>query len=343
MFLPQAMPNQQNQQSCGDQIKAWWQSVPFFNKFIISLCTLLFIVNLVYGGGLYNALSDKPSKTLENFQLWRTFTAWMIHRDILDLLFCAISFFPESLRLEKVCGTTAFIFDFLMKNLEIQFVFLLLSTILRFIYFPLSNLTSSGLWDMVMLFITIRSASNPEQPTPFLCFPVVIKSKYYPFLIIILFSFLSQAPVSLISALLVGYLETYFFNGMLIRISRSKAMWIEDKLFSYFKGRPDFISAQVLDSPYFNQERNYGGNIQAVNAPPASNNSNLNVMGGRGVSIGSGPSNVNNNINTSVSSLSSSKHEEIKKIEKKESFGGDKNVFTGKGVAIGGVTIDSKK
>ena len=37
--------NQNNQPSCGDQIQAWWQTVPFFNKLIMSTCIIMFIIN----------------------------------------------------------------------------------------------------------------------------------------------------------------------------------------------------------------------------------------------------------------------------------------------------------
>ena len=288
-MLPMAM-NNPNQGNWSDMITNWWNGTPFLNKAIIAGVCALYLLNLFTNDALFYLLADIPSKTLKSFQIWRIFTAFIIHPNFLSVLFCLLSLVSESCRLEKVLGTSAFLVDVIIKNIEIQIFYLFIIFILHFPLPELFYAPSYGLWDLVMVYITIRSASNPEQPTQFLCLPIIIKSKYYPICIILLFSLISMTPLSLLAALIVGYLETYFFNGLMIRLSRSKAVWLENKLFGCFKIRPDFISAENLDSPYYLGDNSFAN----VRAPANNSNvpsSNNNYMGGRGVAIGGAPNN----------------------------------------------------
>ena len=274
-------PNGQ-QRSCADQIAEWWSTLPLINKGLISGTSLLFIMNIFTRNFFYFAMVDVPLWTLSRFQLWRLVTAFMIHADIFQLLFCLISLVGDSVRLEKILGSAAFLFDVILKNVQVQIIYLLMMYLLHFSNDLFMVMPSSGLWDLVMVFITIRSASNPEQPTQFLCLPIVIKSKYYPFFIILLFSLISGAPFSLIAAMIVGYIEACCFNGMMLRLSREKAIWLENKILKCLLSRQDFLSAANLDSPYFMNVPNPGPNNQA----------NSGYMGGRGVAIGAGNDNV---------------------------------------------------
>lgn len=92
-----------------------------------------------------------------------------------------------------------------------------------------------------------------------------------------------MTPFSLISAMIVGYFEAYFFNGIMIRLTRKKATWLENKIFSCFKQRTDFISAENLASPYFQDQP---GIVASALNNSNSNSGNNNYMGGRGVILG---------------------------------------------------------
>jgi len=327
----QMNPNQP-QRSCTDMVAEWWAGTPFINKGLLATTTILFILNVFMKNFFYLAMADVPLYTIYNFQVWRIFTAFVIHQDIFQLIFCLISLIFESSRLEKLLGSVAFLFDVILKNVEIQIFYLLIMYLLhfadvRFLVFP-----SAGLWDLVMVYITIRSASNPEQPTQFLCLPIVIKSKYYPFLIILLFSLISMMPFSLIAAMIVGYIETYVFNGMMLRLARNKAIWIENRLMGCFKTRPDFLSADNLDSQYF-------ANV------PANNNNNQGFIGGRGVAVGGNPPIISSNSNQNVRTLASNDQQPQRpplnqEPVKKSSGSSGTAPFSGKGTVIGGEESD---
>ena len=292
-MIPMSMNNNQNR-DWSAEISEWWRATPIINKGIIMGSCILYLLNLFLHNSLFYLMADYPFKTLQSFQIWRIFTAFLIHDSIMSILFCLLSLVFESRRLENVLGSTAFLVDVLVKNIEIQIIYLLIMFLLHFASTEFILIPSAGLWDLVMVYITIRSASNPEQPTQFLCLPIIIKSKYYPFFIILLFSLISMMPFSLIAAMIVGYLETYFFNGIMIRLSRSKSVWIENKLLYCLKERTDFLSAINLDSPYYSDQgqnsfsNNFGNVAQNYNAAPPANN---NYMGGRGVVIGGGINN----------------------------------------------------
>lgn len=273
-MIPMSLNNQNQGTNWFQELKNWWISTPFFNKALIIASFLFYLLNVLTNNLFLILMADIPLYTLKSFQIWRVITAFIVHMDLLSLFFCLLSMIFESRRLEGLLGSVAFFIDVLVKNIEIQIVYLFLMFLLHFMSPEFLKFHSCGLWDLVMVYITIRSASNPEQDTNFLCLPITIKAKYYPFLIILLFSVISMTPFSLIAAMIVGYIETYFFNGVLMRISRNRAIWFENKLFPCVKQRPDFLSAESLESPYFQQ--------QVGSFVP----SNPNYLGGRGVQIG---------------------------------------------------------
>lgn len=65
-----------------------------------------------------------------------------------------------------------------------------------------------------MLLLTLRGLADPEQETPFLCFPVMVRNKWYPWILYGIFCLLGGglAP-EILCAILLAYLEVHYFNG----------------------------------------------------------------------------------------------------------------------------------
>lgn len=312
MFLPES--NNQNNQSpsFSSQIQSWWASIPFMTKLIFTICTLAFVIDLFTSRFLFSYFYDNYILTIRSFQIWRVLTPWMVHLDVLQLIFSLLSVYQRFLQLEKGVGSTVFFLDFLLKNAEIQVLFLILSFLFNVLFQSIffRGQTSSGLWTIVMLYISINGFTNPDQETPLLCFPVNIKAKFLPFILLLFFSFTNEF-VSMLSALIIGYTETRFFDGMLLRISQHKTIWIEEKFLKTFIYRGDFISVQNINSPYFatsqirtNNSSNTLNNIHNL----SSNTTN----------------NTSNNMTASTSTVTSN-------LNNSGSFG----AFQGKGVVIG--------
>lgn len=78
------------------------------------------------------------------------------------------------------------------KNTLIQIFYICVAYIL---YFTLGSITitipSVGLFPTFMLFLTLRGLADPETERPFLCFPVLVKNKWYPWILYGIFALIS--------------------------------------------------------------------------------------------------------------------------------------------------------
>lgn len=104
------------------------------------------------------------------------------------------------------------------KNIFIQMLYLLLCLIFMNVI-PIASSPSFGLWNTVILYITVRAFENPEMEVNFLCFPIKIKNKYYPVAIIAFVNILSFPQIDLVAAVLLGYVEYKFFNRKILNLS----------------------------------------------------------------------------------------------------------------------------
>jgi membrane associated rhomboid family serine protease len=309
MFQPQS--NNQAP-SISSQIQNWWSSVPFMTKLILLFCSLSFIIDLISSRFFFLNCFDSYLLTIRKFQIWRVFTPWIVHQDVLQLLFSLLSVYHRFLQLERAVGSTVFFLDFLLKNIEIQVLFLILSYIFNVLFHSLffSLQTSSGLWTIVMLYICINGFTNPNQEAPLLCFPVNIKAKFLPFILMLFFAFTNEF-LSMLSALIIGFTETRFFEGMLLRISHNRVLWIEEKILKRWIYRSDFISAQNVNSAYFVSNNNVGradSNINTIHNLSTNSSNN-------------GFNNSNNNISTQNTNSNNERN--------------NLSAFQGKGVVIG--------
>ena len=104
------------------------------------------------------------------------------------------------------------------------------------------KLPSMGLFPTVMLMITLRSLANPEQERQFMCFPLLVKQKYYHWILLALFALMSGFMVfDLFCAVLIGHIEVKYFNGQMLKLSAEKIKKIENFIFSKVKNRADFV------------------------------------------------------------------------------------------------------
>jgi hypothetical protein len=72
--------------------------------------------------------------------------------------------------------------------------------------------TASGPWGYMMMLITIQcNRDDPEGTRRVLFFPVEVKNKYYPLVILALFTILGGIRLDLVVAVGMGY--TYVYHG----------------------------------------------------------------------------------------------------------------------------------
>ena len=108
------------------------------------------------------------------------------HPQLLMLLFALFSYVQHGCREEKRVGTVAFFFRFWL----ISFVTLSLFTAICGITGFGVTTPAMGLWGLLFADLVIESMVQPDQPRPLCCLPIMLKAKYYPWVLIIIFSLL---------------------------------------------------------------------------------------------------------------------------------------------------------
>lgn len=100
---------------------------------------------------------------------------------------------------------------------------------------------SIGLWPILFCDIVIECNKDPEVGRMLCCFPVEIKSKYYPWALVVFFTLFFGPQLDLFIGIAVGYCHIY---GLLDRlmIGSGKAKTFESKFpFKNFAQNPEFV------------------------------------------------------------------------------------------------------
>ena len=97
-----------------------------------------------------------------------------------------------------------------------------------------------GLWPVIMCDIVIQCYQDPEMPRPLCCCPIQVKSKWYPLILIALFSIFFGPQFSLFAGLAVGYLYVFGYLGCLETSAPSIKKWEERWPFKNYKNSPSF-------------------------------------------------------------------------------------------------------
>ena len=101
-----------DQASCTDKMKSGWEAIPWFNKFILSSCLVIYMISWVLPqiiaifilipyfvmnlqGKFFNFLSI--NKLFNFYLVWRIITGTFVHTDLMNLLFSVISYIPSAI------------------------------------------------------------------------------------------------------------------------------------------------------------------------------------------------------------------------------------------------------
>lgn len=133
---------------------------------------------------------------------------------------------------------------------------------------------SLGLWTMVMVDMTVDSLKDPDLQRQLCCFPIQIKSKYYPYIFLIIFGLLfPMGFLGLLAGYLTGLLYSYGKLGC-IEPSQNCTNKTNNYLFEHFAQNPAYISQEAAiqnDSPGFSV---FQPNFPAPGQPGQGNGSN---------------------------------------------------------------------
>ena len=232
--------NSNDEKSIFDKTKDFFHTMPLFIRFI-AITTLLFYILSWIIPEFVIYLVNTPKQTIECYRIWTIFTTAFITQSLLNIFFAFTSWIPLGCELEKENGTVSYLLMFLTHSVIIQILFIIFAYSLS-----LTSLSSVGLWPVILVEITVKCMKNPLSQIKFLFFPWLIKSKYYPLILIGFFFFINMGKISFdfIIAIVYGYLFHYFLKNRL-NYSLTCIQKAENTIFfKYFKKLKGFITIE---------------------------------------------------------------------------------------------------
>ena len=292
-----------------DFIKGIIDKMPLFIRIVIFSTIILYITNLIIPFISF-ILSDIPYYTLFYVNIWRLITNSFMTTGLLSIIFSLIFWYSDAVKLEKEIGTIKYMLIFLMNTLCIQVLYctlmLILSLItqnksflkLKMVYFNKRPI-NSGLWPIAMCDLTLLCLSNPESSKKLFLLPCIVKAKYYPLFLLLLFSIINGLDYELFCAIGFGYLYHYFLKNKLY-IGNIFAIKVENfVLFRWMKNQKSFINIDNIKSPeIINNTINVANDRNAKIDITRVNGKAFRAFKGKGITVGSNEEDKNkNNIN----------------------------------------------
>lgn len=291
--------------SCKDYIDRLLISIPLFIKFVICCTIIIYLINILIPFVSF-FLSDIPYYTIYYCQIWRLITTPFMTTNILSIVFSLYFWFSEAVKLEKEIGTIKYMLIFLINTICIQIIYclilLLLSLIFRTQYFLKMKITSNGirnegLWPILLCDLTLLCLSNPLEPMRFFLFPCVVRAKYYPLVLFLIFTIISgfQIDFEILCGIGFGFLYHYYLKNKL-KISNNFALKVENNiLFRWMKNKKGFINIGGVGTPIL---QNNLEKIRNIRINGNNKKTGFRPFRGSGIAVGGDEENKNNKDNS---------------------------------------------
>ena len=238
-------------QSLKDLINRTVNTMPLFIKIVFCSTSILYLLNLLIPY-ISLILADIPYYTIYYIQIWRLFTTPFMTTNILNVILSFYFWLRDAVKLEKEIGTIKYMLIFLMNSLCIQIIYclvmFLLSVIIQNPEFLKNKITTKGvvnqgLWPILLCDLTLLCLSNPDRSMNFYFIPFVFKAKYYPIILLVIFTILS---LSLNLEIFCGVGFAFLYHHYLrnrIKISNNFASRLSDSfLFKWMKNQKGYIN-----------------------------------------------------------------------------------------------------
>lgn len=163
-----------------------------------------------------------------------------------------------------------------------------------------------GWFPLIIVYEFRASAIDPEAERRFCCLPFLIKNKYYPWVLLLLFGLLSLQFMCFIACGLIGYYQECVRKSMLIKLPMGFYKKLEACLPNSIISRSDFVEIdkvqQMLSTRCFkgwsagsnDNEPQQGGRNRNPFYPNNNNQNNANAE------LGGGEAHVNASNGTSI-------------------------------------------
>jgi hypothetical protein len=265
-----------------------WTKIPMFFYLYLIITLILFIVTMFIGVGVY--LMNIPIFTIFKLQVWRVFLNYFVFTSIFSLIISLLVMYSLSTTEESERGTGRFILEIFYRNLAIQILFTAIG-ILGALFFD-ARMSSSGIWPVYFVFLTLRCLENPEGETTFCMLPCPIKNKYYPIFLLMIFTLLGGGNLDI----WVGFGFAHLMRRSVIiqqymTPSDGKSYWVERQL-KRFDGQLGVLIPIKAGQPGMGGMTG-GTTIGGDGAPGRSTEEIVRpAFAGQGVPIGGEPSNA---------------------------------------------------
>ena len=216
-----------------------WNNIPLFIKFFLIMTFIFYFLNL-FTNNIAFFLSNIPYYTITKYQFWRLITTIFISTNFFKIIIGLICWVKYASSLETSMGTIKYMTIFILNTFFIQIIFCIFDySIMYFfnknIHFLLNKNTLKGtnnmsIWGNIICELTLLCLSNPESPNKLLFIPIVIKAKFYPFLLFGVYTIVNsfKFDLEIISGIIYAYIYFYFLKNYL-KISDNFAQMIEDR------------------------------------------------------------------------------------------------------------------
>ena len=296
---------------CLDGLKSIIDRMTLFTKITIFASSFLYILNLfTQYTALY--LVQIPYFTIYYFQLWRLFTTAFITTNIISLILSIFFWYKDAVKLENEKGTVKYMLNFFINCFCIQILHCLIIFIIYLIFrnenvlvykISMDGVRNNGLWPILMCDLTIICMEHPEENLRVFLFPCVIKAKYYPLVLFLIITILSNFNIDFESlcGIAVGFLRHFYLRNS-FEISNFFALKVENNcLCKWMKKRKGYISLTSTGAP------DVPANLETMTK--SQNSNNFTAFSGKGFTVGSSNSNTTRE-NVDYGNLSSDSRDE---------------------------------
>lgn len=162
-----------------------WTTIPTCFYLIGLIQTVVFFLTVMTGFGYFFA--NVPVVTIFRLHVWRVFFCYFVIDNIISLLISYLVLFSLSMTEEAENGSGRFFIQIFKRNLAVQIMVTILGVLL-YLIFGIERIFSYGIWPVYFTYLTERCLENPEGVTFFCMMPCPIKNKYYPILLLAIFT-----------------------------------------------------------------------------------------------------------------------------------------------------------
>ena len=216
------------------------------------------------------------------------------------MLFSLFSFIPSATLEENTMGTVPFALRFFKLSLIINVLYSTFCLTIGYTLAPiLLQMPAISLWPIIFCDMVIQCYQEPDMPRGLCCLPIQVKSKWYPLILVSIFTVFFGPQLSLFAGIAVGYLYVFGFLKWTETSAPRLRLWENSWPFKNFKNHPSFRAntsalqnAPAQSGGFFSNFLNRGSSTQtAAQARPVQREeqkeSSFKAFKGKGAKLGS--------------------------------------------------------